>query len=176
MREVSDDLTDLLEENRQEEVRAQEELRRLRDERAELLATAHAYGLNMSAMARAAGVNRQMAYELVHEVERRCAEFKFPYDPLGIMRWRQQLEREMSDVMAQGVTHGKALADVWDKRLYRETHETFEDYCRDRWDLAREDADFLISLARGEQPGARPTASATSCRTGPPGRGSKEQP
>lgn len=71
MREVSDDLTGLLVENREEEARLREELRHLRDERSELLWSAHADGLNMSAMARAAGVNRQMAYELVREAERR---------------------------------------------------------------------------------------------------------
>jgi len=71
MREVSDDLTDLLVENREEEARGREELRRLRDERSELLWSARADGLNMSAMARAAGVNRQMAYELVREAESR---------------------------------------------------------------------------------------------------------
>jgi hypothetical protein len=71
MRQVSDDLTDLLVENREEEARVREELRHLRDERSELLWSARADGLNMSAMARAAGVNRQMAYELVREAERR---------------------------------------------------------------------------------------------------------
>lgn len=86
LRGVSGDLTDLLADNREEEMRAQEELKRLRDTRAELLATAYAYRLNMSAMARAAGVTRETAYQLVHEVERRRTDFKFIYDPLGIIR------------------------------------------------------------------------------------------
>ena len=92
-REVSDDLTDFLVANREEEIRAQEELRRLRDERAELLATAHAYGLNMSAMARAAGVTRETAYALERDVTRRREEFEFRYDPFEIMRNGGNLRR-----------------------------------------------------------------------------------
>jgi uncharacterized membrane protein len=139
---VSDDLTDLLEENRQEEVRVQEELRRLRDERAELLATAHAYGLNMSAMARAAGVNRQMAYELVHEVERRCAEFKFPYDPLRMM----SADKQVAERIANAIGWGRALTKMRDERLYQQTHPSFEAYCRAHG-MQPEDADYLIKLA-----------------------------
>lgn len=39
---------------------------------------------------------------------------------------------------------GKALADIRDHRLYRHTHGTFEDYCRDRWDFSRIRAHQLI--------------------------------
>jgi len=92
-REVSDDLTDFLVANREEEIRVREELRGLRDERAELLATAHAYGLNMSAMARAAGVTRETAYALERDVTRRREEFEFRYDPFEIMRNGGNLRR-----------------------------------------------------------------------------------
>jgi hypothetical protein len=32
-----------------------------------------------------------------------------------------------------GCRRGTALLEVRDRRLYRETHATFEDYCRERW-------------------------------------------
>jgi succinate dehydrogenase/fumarate reductase-like Fe-S protein len=31
-----------------------------------------------------------------------------------------------------------ALRDIRDNKLYRETHETFEDYCRQRWHFSDE--------------------------------------
>lgn len=42
---------------------------------------------------------------------------------------------------------GRALAQVRDERLYRATHETFEDYCRERWDMARASAYQFIDAA-----------------------------
>ena len=40
---------------------------------------------------------------------------------------------------------GKALQTIRDARLYRETHETFEDYVEDRWDMSRPQAYRLIA-------------------------------
>jgi hypothetical protein len=31
---------------------------------------------------------------------------------------------------------GEALRDIRDRRLYRETHPTFEAYCRERWGMS----------------------------------------
>lgn len=42
---------------------------------------------------------------------------------------------------------GKALADIRDGRLYRESHGTFEDYCRERWDITDNYARRLIGSA-----------------------------
>jgi len=39
---------------------------------------------------------------------------------------------------------GCALAKIRDSRLYRETYSTFEDYCKDRWDMSHQHADRLI--------------------------------
>lgn len=39
---------------------------------------------------------------------------------------------------------GCALLKIRDSRLYRETHDTFEEYCRDRWDMTRDYAYKLI--------------------------------
>ena len=40
-----------------------------------------------------------------------------------------------------------ALATIRDKRLYRTSAATFEDYCRDRWDMGRSYANRLIRAA-----------------------------
>lgn len=42
---------------------------------------------------------------------------------------------------------GMALAEIRDSRLYRETHETFEDFCRDRWDIGRSHSYRYIEAA-----------------------------
>ena len=35
---------------------------------------------------------------------------------------------------------GSALLRIREERLYRKTHETFEDYCRDKWEIGRSTA------------------------------------
>jgi hypothetical protein len=42
---------------------------------------------------------------------------------------------------------GDALVAIRDGRLYRETHGTFEDYCRERWEMSKTQANRLISAA-----------------------------
>jgi ParB family chromosome partitioning protein len=42
---------------------------------------------------------------------------------------------------------GAALMTIRDARLYRESHATFEDYCRDRWAMNRGHANRLIQAA-----------------------------
>ncbi|MFE0207074.1 hypothetical protein [Streptomyces sp. NPDC058985] len=39
---------------------------------------------------------------------------------------------------------GKALQIIRDARLYRQNYKTFDDYCWDRWDMNRQNADKLI--------------------------------
>lgn len=56
----------------------------------------------------------------------------------------EQLESIITDNMGAFYKVGCALAKIRDSRLYRETHATFEDYCRDRWDIARRTAYQLI--------------------------------
>jgi hypothetical protein len=43
---------------------------------------------------------------------------------------------------------GSALAAIRDSRLYREFHNTFEDYCQARWGIRRQRANELITAAR----------------------------
>lgn len=43
---------------------------------------------------------------------------------------------------------GNALLEIRDSRLYRESHATFEDYCKGRWGMARANAYRLIEAAK----------------------------
>jgi len=43
---------------------------------------------------------------------------------------------------------GCALAKIRDSRLYRETYDTFEDYCKDRWDMTRDYSYKLIGSSQ----------------------------
>lgn len=42
---------------------------------------------------------------------------------------------------------GQALCKIRDSRLYRASHATFDEYCRDRWQMSRRKADYLIVAA-----------------------------
>jgi hypothetical protein len=42
---------------------------------------------------------------------------------------------------------GKALAELRDRRLYRSTHKTFEQYCKDRFGYTRIAASYKIAAA-----------------------------
>jgi len=49
--------------------------------------------------------------------------------------------------LATFVEVGQALMKIRDARLYRETHETFESYCRERWGWSRRHANRTIQAA-----------------------------
>ena len=61
----------------------------------------------------------------------------------------EKAERDSLEVTVQQAFFiaDKALKDLRDKRLYRETHSTFKSYVRDRFDFTRRAADYLISAA-----------------------------
>jgi 16S rRNA G966 N2-methylase RsmD len=63
---------------------------------------------------------------------------------------RRELET-LEGVVQRGldtfVEVGRALAEIRDRRLYRQTHRTFEEYCHDRWVLSRTRAYRLIYAA-----------------------------
>jgi hypothetical protein len=40
------------------------------------------------------------------------------------------------------------LVEIRDSRLYREQFETFEDYCRDRWEFGRTYAHYTIEASK----------------------------
>jgi hypothetical protein len=59
-------------------------------------------------------------------------------------RDRLYLERRVERAVFEA---GKALAELRDRRLYRSTHKTFEDYCRDRFGHSRQKSNYLIAAA-----------------------------
>jgi len=54
----------------------------------------------------------------------------------------------IKDGLAGFVKMGEAFLDIRDNRQYRETHERFEDYCRDRWGISRRRANQLVGAAK----------------------------
>ncbi len=58
---------------------------------------------------------------------------------------------ELEAVVERGlqtfVEVGEALGEIRDQRLYRATHRTFEEYCRDRWGFVASRARQLIAAA-----------------------------
>lgn len=59
--------------------------------------------------------------------------------------------RELESVVERGLkafhAMAAALSQIRKERLYRETHASFEEYCRDRWGITRARAYQLISAA-----------------------------
>jgi hypothetical protein len=56
-------------------------------------------------------------------------------------------EQTIAEGMESFKSVGRALVEIRDSRLYRATHATFEDYCRDRWNWSRRRAYQLIEAA-----------------------------
>ena len=70
-----------------------------------------------------------------------------PIDPLTTEEEgdRLHLERKVERAFYEA---GMALMQLRDRRLYRSTHATFEDYCRDRFDYVRRRSYQLIDAAK----------------------------
>jgi phage N-6-adenine-methyltransferase len=61
---------------------------------------------------------------------------------------RLEVLESVIDAGMQTFVHvGNALLEIRDSRLYRQTHGTFEDYCRERWGMQRNYANKLIAAA-----------------------------
>ncbi len=54
------------------------------------------------------------------------------------------LERVVDRGLSTFTEVGLALCSIRDRRLYRDTHDTFEGYCRERWTMTRQYANRLI--------------------------------
>ena len=69
--------------------------------------------------------------------------------PLSLTELSRREELEHIIQLGLGTFYyvGSALLEIRDSRLYRSTHVTFEDYCRDRWKMARNYANKLILAA-----------------------------
>lgn len=59
-----------------------------------------------------------------------------------------ELESTIDRGLTTFVEVGAALAEIRERRLYRETHGTFEDYCRERWQMSRSYAHRIIESAQ----------------------------
>lgn len=59
----------------------------------------------------------------------------------------EQLEAVVHAGQQTFIEVGKALAEIRDKRLYRQTHKTFEAYCQERWQWSRRRAYQFIESA-----------------------------
>ena len=70
-----------------------------------------------------------------------------PIDPLTIEeeKARFSLERKVERAFYEA---GTALRELRDRRLYRSTHVTFEEYCRERFDFTRRRPYQLIEAAQ----------------------------
>lgn len=58
------------------------------------------------------------------------------------------LEATIAQGLQTFVDVGNALLEIRDSRLYRTTHGTFEDYCRERWGMSRSYAHRTIEAAQ----------------------------
>lgn len=59
----------------------------------------------------------------------------------------RECEKTIEKGLATFIEVGEALAEIRDKRLYRDSHKTFQAYCKDRWGHNKEWANRLISAA-----------------------------
>ena len=59
----------------------------------------------------------------------------------------ENLEEVISHGLQSFVDVGRSLAEIRDGRLYRQSHDTFEDYCRAKWSIERAHAYRLVEAA-----------------------------
>ena len=59
---------------------------------------------------------------------------------------------ELEQIIDRGIQTfyevGKALEEIRDRKLYRETHKTFESYCQEKWQIARQTANRYIRAVK----------------------------
>lgn len=66
-------------------------------------------------------------------------------EELGLL---DDCERDITEGLADFLRVGRALMTIADGQLYRNDYQTFEEYCRKRWDLARRTAYQKIQAAK----------------------------
>ena len=59
-----------------------------------------------------------------------------------------KLESIIEKACVSAFEGGRALREVRDRKLYLDTHETFEEYCQDRWDFNVRNAELKMHAAR----------------------------
>ena len=59
-----------------------------------------------------------------------------------------QLESTIEQGLQRFYETGKALDEIRQTRLYRQSHKNFEAYCRERWGIARQTANRFIAATQ----------------------------
>lgn len=67
--------------------------------------------------------------------------------PAIVVRSLTELEAVVDSGLHKFIEVGEALAEIRERRLYRETHESFETYCSDRYNLKRQRAYEMMAAA-----------------------------
>lgn len=94
------------------------------------------------------------------------------HQPAPLTQSEKHVLADCEGIIRRGVATwrevGDALATIRDRRLYRETHATFDAYARDRWDIGRSRAYQLIAAAdlatTCEAAGVPPPANESEAR------------
>lgn len=63
------------------------------------------------------------------------------------LAYKQELEMIIESGLKTFVEVGNALSEIRDNLLYRVDHDTFEDYCVDKWEMKKSYAHYLIKSA-----------------------------
>ncbi|MEI6451832.1 MAG: hypothetical protein WCP98_18055, partial [Actinomycetes bacterium] len=93
--------------------------------------------------------------------------------PAIVVRTLTDLEGIIERGLDTFVDVGEALAEIRDRQMYRETHATFEAYCRERWGWSRSyayrhieaaQAVALLPIGNIPRPPAREGRKATRTR------------
>lgn len=71
---------------------------------------------------------------------------------MGLYLTKSEKERlwYCEEIISKGIKTfievGKALSEIRDSKLYKDTHQTFQEYCRDKWDMSRKQAyDYIAA-------------------------------
>ncbi len=59
-------------------------------------------------------------------------------------------ERAVREQLIPAIRGAEALAKTREKKLYRETHETFEDYCLERWQMDADGLEKILEIINPE--------------------------
>jgi hypothetical protein len=87
---------------------------------------------------------RSVVAEVVSENELLDSEWLKPLSTAE-KKLRERLEDEVQSAF---VVAGRALKQLLEKRLYRDTHSSFESYCRDKFNFSRDSAYLKIGASQ----------------------------
>jgi hypothetical protein len=71
-----------------------------------------------------------------------------PADRKNLMRFEETIREGICRAKAGLIEVGTALANIREGRLYRESFDSFDDYCRTRWGFSRQRAHQLVQACQ----------------------------